>query len=89
MGSKQKIESMRSGKPGRIFLSTVEDPVSKTGEIADTKRNAFEDLGLIVAAFRESIGPRETNGIEDLCIPIVVGFDAGIELFNVVVLCED
>ena len=61
--------------PTRFLCVAEEDSVSEILEIPHTEANALQDLGLVVAAFRISIRPRDIHRIEDLVRPVVKGVD--------------
>ena len=63
----------------------MKDPVSEGREASEAEANAFDHLGLVVAALGEAVGIRDIEAVEDILGPVVHGGDAGFKFRNMTV----
>ena len=65
--------------PSFSLCGTMKYSVSESGEVSDAEAYAFEDLCLVVAAFRIAIGILGVESLENRFAPVVQSPGAGIE----------
>lgn len=63
----------------------MKDSVPEGWEASDAEANAFEYLGLVVAALGEAVGIRHIKAVEDILGPVAHGGYAGFKFRDMAV----